>query len=142
MAERDGYGNGSPTAMPAGRRDGSGRSASSTSDVPLLCRAYDDRNQAELRMLLCALALRCYRLDHGELPPALADLVPEYLAEVPVDPFSGRPLVYRRQDGEYLLYSVGPDGQDDGGTPWQESPDETWTAPGTDIPLDPPAKAP
>ena len=33
----------------------------------------------------------------------------------PCDPFSDRPLVYRRQADGYLLYSVGANGTDDGG---------------------------
>jgi hypothetical protein len=43
-------------------------------------------------------------------------LVPKYLAELPEDPLSGRPLIYRRLDQDrYTLYSVGHDGRDDGG---------------------------
>jgi len=34
---------------------------------------------------------------------------------VPVDPFDGRPIRYRRTDPGYLLYSVDTDGQDHGG---------------------------
>jgi hypothetical protein len=100
-------------------------------------RDIDDKNQAHIRMLLCALALRCYRLEHGELPAALADLAPEYLPEVPVDPFSDGPFVYRRQDGQYVLYSVGPDGHDDGGKASQQ-----WLTEGTDLLLDGPSNTP
>jgi hypothetical protein len=31
------------------------------------------------------------------------------------DPFAGDPMKYRRKAGGYVLYSVGPDGSDDGG---------------------------
>jgi hypothetical protein len=41
----------------------------------------------------------------------------KYLSYVPEDPFSGQPLVYRAQGTNWLLYSVGPDGVDDGGKP-------------------------
>jgi hypothetical protein len=34
---------------------------------------------------------------------------------VPIDPYSDRPLVYRRTDDGYLLYSVGSNRVDDGG---------------------------
>ncbi len=47
----------------------------------------------------------------------LDDLVPDYLPEVPDDPFGGGPLVYRRTATGYLLYSVGRDQRDDGGRP-------------------------
>ena len=42
-------------------------------------------------------------------------LLPKCLAAIPIDPFSNQPLVYRRSDTGYLLYSVGPDGEDNGG---------------------------
>jgi hypothetical protein len=45
----------------------------------------------------------------------LAELHPRYLSAIPMDPYSGRPLVYRRVGDTYVLYSVGRDGKDDGG---------------------------
>jgi hypothetical protein len=36
---------------------------------------------------------------------------------VPMDPYSDEPLVYRRTDRGFTLYSVGPDFADDGGEP-------------------------
>jgi hypothetical protein len=61
-----------------------------------------------------ALALAAYRSQHGRYPPTLADLP----AEPPVntdDIFSGKPLIYRPSQDGYMLYSVGPNGRDDGG---------------------------
>jgi len=52
------------------------------------------------------------------LPKKLDDLVPEFLESVPRDPFSGdrAPLRYRvNSDGSWLVYSVGPDMNDDAG---------------------------
>jgi hypothetical protein len=46
----------------------------------------------------------------------LAELAPSYLETVPVDPFDGQPLRYRTQGAGYVLYSIGPDLKDDGGT--------------------------
>lgn len=67
-------------------------------------------------LLLVTLALRAYKLDHGAYPPALAALEPQYLRAVPADPFGlSGPLRYTRTGAKYLLYSVGPDGKDDGG---------------------------
>ncbi len=37
-------------------------------------------------------------------------------AEVAADPFTGRPLLESRHDDGYTIYSVGPNGADDGGT--------------------------
>ncbi len=70
----------------------------------------------ENALLLVTLALRAYRLDHGAYPPTLDVLAPGYLRSVPNDPFAlSGPLRYRRTGANYLLYSVGPDGKDDGG---------------------------
>ena len=68
-------------------------------------------------LLLTALALRAYKLVHGEYPAALSALVPEYLKAVPLDPFAlSGPLSYKLRGANFVLYSVGPDGKDDGGT--------------------------
>jgi hypothetical protein len=73
---------------------------------------------AHERLLAAELALRCYESDHKRGPACLADLVTNYLSKLPQDPFSGSPLVYRQKPGTgWLLYSVGPDGVDDGGRP-------------------------
>lgn len=65
------------------------------------------------------LAIEIYRGQHGGLPPTLDALTPDVLAEAPRDPWAadGR-YVYRLDDASplgYVLYSVGPDGIDDGG---------------------------
>jgi hypothetical protein len=71
------------------------------------------RQNTARRLLLTDLALRVYRLEHGEDPPDLGALVPSILKSVPIDPYSDRPLLYlkRGKDGE--VYSVGPDRDDD-----------------------------
>ena len=68
-------------------------------------------------LLLTTLALRAYSLDHGAYPPTLAALAPHYLQTVPADPFAlSGSLRYKLTGTKYVLYSVGPDGKDDGGT--------------------------
>jgi hypothetical protein len=86
---------------------------------PALMRARDkhDLIEARLRLMSLELALRCYRSETGHGPAQLERLVPAYLSHVPLDPFSGRPLIYRASGTNWLLYSVGPDGVDDGGKP-------------------------
>ncbi|OHB63557.1 MAG: hypothetical protein A2Y76_02515 [Planctomycetes bacterium RBG_13_60_9] len=84
------------------------------------------RARAELDALVTTLAvLRC-KQDRGEYPDSLAQLVQAgYLKRVPQDPYSGNPLSYKWGDNGFLLYSLGPDFDDDGGTPsnWGEGPD-------------------
>ncbi len=63
-----------------------------------------------------ALALIQFRRQRGVWPNALNELVPRYLERVPVDRLNGQPIHYRL-DPEPVVYSVGPDGDDDGGSP-------------------------
>ena len=75
--------------------------------------------QTQQQMVLTVLALQRYRLRTGRLPAQLSELVPQYLAVLPHDFMSGEALRYRLRpgDGDFLLYSVGEDGKDDGGDP-------------------------
>ena len=69
---------------------------------------------ADLAQLGCA--LERYRLAHGQFPETLDSLVPQFIAQVPHDIIGGQPLHYRRkEDGKFLLYSVGWNETDDGG---------------------------
>jgi hypothetical protein len=75
------------------------------------------RELAQCRMLQTDLAIRLYQNDHGELPADLAQLVPTYLPEPPLDPYTDANglLRYRPAADDFLLYSVGKDGRDNGG---------------------------
>ena len=72
----------------------------------------------QLRLTRTALAINAYQQEKGQAPPTLDVLVPEYLSTVPLDPFNDpHPLRYKLEpDGNWLLYSIGPDQTDDGGT--------------------------
>jgi hypothetical protein len=72
--------------------------------------------ETERRLAITAIAIKRYELKNQKSPLDLAALVPEFLAAVPIDPMSGKPFCYRlKNDGGYVLYSVGTDGKDDGG---------------------------
>ncbi len=84
---------------------------------------YED-DRAVIELLRAEVALYRYRAAHGRYPASLSALVPAYLSVVPNDPFGGgvnRPLRYRLRPGGkgFLLYSLGSDMKDDGGTPKQ-----------------------
>lgn len=78
-----------------------------------------DTLEAHRRATTTMLALERYYLAKTTYPDTLAALVPEYLPTLPLDPWTGNPLVYRPLDAQhqtsYRLYSVGPDATDDGG---------------------------
>jgi len=104
----------------------------------------DDYNEVARRALVQILALRTWQLRHGgRFPDRLDALIPEELSSLPTDPYSGRPFGYIRSDGHvvpplrfalrtaagklqapakgsWLLYSIGPDGHDDGGTSFKD----------------------
>lgn len=78
--------------------------------------AKADRAETVAQMAVVACALERHHLAHGSFPATLAELVPAYLPTVPEDWMSGQPLHYERTaDGLFRLWSVGPNGKDDGG---------------------------
>lgn len=79
-------------------------------------RPLDDRESALTRLLAVDLAVRAYRQVNGRYPKRLGELVPRFIGEIPLDPFDGKPLRYRRHGARFSLYSVGPSGSDNGGT--------------------------
>jgi hypothetical protein len=80
--------------------------------VSLNALVQDARHQ----QALAALALERYFVKHARYPAALAELTPEFLPAVPLDPCDGKPLRYRTTPaGRYQLWSVAFDGKDDNG---------------------------
>ena len=79
------------------------------------------------------LACRIFKSRTGQYPENLAALVPALLPEVPVDPFTGRPLVYRREGKGFIVYSLGSNEKDDEGRSTYEikslvtEKDDDWT---------------
>ncbi len=74
-------------------------------------------NQTKANQAFLACALEQYRLAHGNFPKTLDALVPRFANKLPHDIIGGQPLKYRRtDDGKFILYSVGWNESDDGGT--------------------------
>lgn len=59
------------------------------------------------------LAARTYQARTGRLPPDLDALTPHLLPTIPEDPFFPAPLAYRLVQGRPVVYSRGPDTDDD-----------------------------
>ncbi|MHC5034972.1 MAG: hypothetical protein ACYTFZ_08040 [Planctomycetota bacterium] len=85
--------------------------------TPAVMRAVEEEVNAHVRMRVAraALAVEEWRLEHGQWPESLEQLVPELLGAVPEDPFSDGKVKYARRPDGVVIYSVGRDGQDNGG---------------------------
>ena len=81
---------------------------------------------AALRIGRLAIAVERYRSDNGELPAHADLLLPEYLSNVPLDPFDGQPLRYIALDKGYAIYSVLFDREDGGGIGITKVDDSVW----------------
>lgn len=92
------------------------------------------RMATELHLTRAGLALLQYRQAHGTFPETLEALGVEGLT----DPYTGKALLYRPGGESFVVYSVGRDRQDNGGTPpakWEDTRrrhdpyDEVWHFP-------------
>ena len=54
-----------------------------------------DTTDLARRRLMIDLAARAYELENGKRPKTIADLVPDYLKTIPLDPFTGTNIVYQ-----------------------------------------------
>ncbi len=75
------------------------------------------RNRAFAMLLQAAVAARIYFLDNNRYPISWEEMIPEYLAERPVDPFDPARATLRLLTTltGWTIFSVGPDRIDDGG---------------------------
>ena len=77
---------------------------------------------ADLRITQAGLALLQYKQSRGNLPDTLEALK----LNDTNDPFVGEPLRYKTQEQGFILYSVGPDKKDNGGSLRQKKQEEDW----------------
>jgi hypothetical protein len=78
--------------------------------------AAEDRANGTLELTRLAAALAVYRAESGAYPDKLDELVPSVLEALPVDLYNAKPFVYKRDGDGYLLYTLGGNGTDDGGS--------------------------
>jgi len=86
--------------------------------------APDDEDQRNVEAIAAleraAIAVETYYAERGTYPTAWDDLVPDLAPEPPADPWGDAGATLRLRvpswdPGGVVLYSVGPDGRDDGG---------------------------
>jgi hypothetical protein len=94
------------------------------------------RGKALHEATLTVLAVQRYRQEKGSYPTTLEELKQAgYLDALPADPYGDKPLAYRVAKGNFVLYSLGPDFQDDGGESGrgQDGRPKTWAASGDTV---------
>jgi len=89
--------------------------------VPVSDHAFDQliRLIATTRMARVVLAANLYYIDSGRYPDTLDEMASKYGIGEQIDPYSDKPLIYQRRGDGFIVYSVGPNMTDDGGT-WVE----------------------
>ncbi len=96
----------------------------SLSGPPIMYAKYLEeewRFDAAFSCAVPAVAMERFRLANRRWPQNLGELKPRYLKAVPMDPFSGQPLRMVRKSSALIVYSVGENQLDDGGTIGQKS---------------------
>ncbi|OVE77371.1 hypothetical protein BVX99_02730, partial [bacterium F16] len=86
--------------------------------VPALNPAIDkiDRTNTDLAFLRVQVAIKGFRTANNQAwPDTLQELVPQWINRLPEDPFSVPPAPINYSKKKRMLYSVGPDGIDNGG---------------------------
>jgi len=76
--------------------------------TPALERASElgHRHRTNVEATVAVLALLCYKADKGSYPDDLQQLITTgYLRQLPLDVYSDKPLVYRKTDDNFILYS-------------------------------------
>lgn len=70
-----------------------------------------------MKLITARLGLRVdrYFAEHGKFPDSLAEITDDRLPAVPVDLYSGKPLIYKVFPDGFTIYPVGSDGSDNGG---------------------------
>jgi hypothetical protein len=71
------------------------------------------RYETELGAHAILLAGERHRRKFGNWPDSVAAIDRAILASAPADPFSGRPYRLLQRDGRLLIYSIGPNGQNE-----------------------------
>lgn len=68
---------------------------------------------SRLDMLCTAVAIKLYEINNGKVPDSFEELIPLYFTELPDDPFNNfNPLKYTKTEKGWVIYSFGPDKQD------------------------------
>ncbi|MBN1392476.1 MAG: hypothetical protein JW947_06710 [Sedimentisphaerales bacterium] len=75
-----------------------------------------ERLRVKILALDVIMSVLTFEENKGRLPLDFSELQEAGLLEkVPIDPYSGKPIIYKKLDDSFTVYSYGPDFDDDGG---------------------------
>lgn len=92
--------------------------------VPALDKGLEAGLRTKGKLVATAVGVACerYRQKFGQWPLTL-DMIPkDILSEIPNDPYTGKPITYKRLPDGIKVYTIGPDMKDDGGLLDNETP--------------------
>lgn len=90
--------------------------------LPDIVRSFEFRlgSVTRNRLARISLALARHHAERGSYPVTLAEMAPRYLPAEPLDPMTDAPFRYSAAPDRATVYSLGGDGDDDGGRPAAE----------------------
>jgi len=96
--------------------------------LPALTRACaaQGRQEAVIDLIQLGILVEQYKAREGHYPDTLEEIASSFGGSVPVDPLSGKGYRYRPLGSSFLLYSIGENGLDDGGTHDYRKGDIVW----------------
>lgn len=74
------------------------------------------RLKVDVESTMTIIAILRHKEDKQDYPDSLQQLInADYLNQLPIDPFSDKPLIYKKTDDNFILYSLGLNFEDDDG---------------------------
>lgn len=62
--------------------------------------------QQRIVALKLGLVLKIYRIEHGTFPEKLSELVPGTIPEIPINPFTGKELLYKKNSDDSFTLRI------------------------------------
>ena len=84
------------------------------------------RERTDTEALITIIAAIRFKQQNGNYPERLDELVEAgFLKKLPLDPWSDKALVYKRTDGDFMLYGLGENFTDEGGKVFRDKDGRT-----------------
>jgi len=76
------------------------------------------RNKSQIHATIAIIAILRHKAEKDDFPDSLQQLLSSgYISQIPIDVYTDKPLIYRKTEDSFILYSVSENFTDDGGQP-------------------------